>query len=1258
MAYRGHTSFENTQPDTANRNGSYFSSTRHTATFAARSKQLQERREAARNARRQQQDGAMETPQKKGDPGSFLSPRGTAAASPARYEGEGPGVNDENLEELAQGPVPEEKHIVLDAGWEAGDTDPLGLFKPEVTHEISLAVVSPPVLFPTWATLAPDGWGDSLSLGTVKEPLSGNILEERFPDVRELVEAAQAAAIQLWGEDGSGGKGGWPGQPLGTGNLLAWPSLMPSAARRSSMGAGKGPSGRALLELAAWDSLDDGTVRGRLGSDSGEWVRLAINSVRESLANVAQSVGEAGSVRLVEESSSPAALVDTALSFLPTAGGGCAGSKGASCRYFVRPRKSPYLEHDVSLVALSKQGGIAGALVSLYQRVAGGQSMKMVGWESTSIGSIPTTIYSKRIGLQRGASAILALLKAAEASGVVNPLAAATASDSSVSAESVAAAKKIVKAPPPLLRSMRSLIGTSADLFLAAPVSSGGYSHSSSSPSTNTPAPAILRIRVGGVEFRDHPIFTAEDYGASNLRGAFAEYERRRAHGIYAVDAADNRLRVLLEGVPGEFPLSLASHTAANPWVSESHDALASRGVKILSALESRVEAVASCSEAMEKVWRRWVSLQSTRSLAEKLGRGVEEARADAVRAGQKSAAQKMVNPAAVAGLAALPHSTLKLEVFQGGAFTGGGGKSLGDHGNGLPPTLELISRTLHSFRERLAELNSKEWEALKVAGHASGGDSPRTGALTPAISAALTNPPPLTLANADFLASASHAGACMAAARLLEEFEKLESRLRRGSERMGAGWGLGDIGSGCAHLAGLFEAAEAGVGANPTFGGAGRNLPGAIDFVFRLSADAATRAANDEFRGLVASTVSSSPLPLLVKPTRALSRRRKAARVALALCLNGKVVALSEPSHFPPPSFLAEFDFDVSLRLWRRPRSLSIKIIDASSPLWPLLSTLGLLDLGIGSSTLGEVLIPIPGAADMGEVGGGGAPQQGESAGFLMGAFEPVRGIFSFSCTQPMDEDACVWNPSVPPPQPQRPKQQQMNLSTSGEGSGQEGQEQDSESGVSEGAATADGSNAMTIPTLPPPSGSPFAAMGFLSSRQIAGDIAVTVFWEPTEEELKGDAPLSNPGAAGESDVWELKTPDAVVPSSVAGEEKTQPTLSVLGGIVSALGDAVRGRIGVVDPAKKILVGARSGRSGGKLQTPTSLTSQLTLLADLSSVAITKVLMPRWDAFSGEEGGGGGVAAMGLGGVGGGHPLWIRYFNTQQRGPGGWKQH
>ena len=104
---------------------------------------------------------------------------------------------------------------------------------------------------------------------------------------------------------------------------------------------------------------------------------------------------------------------------------------------------------------------------------------------------------------------------------------------------------------------------------------------------------------------------------------------------------------------------------------------------------------------------------------------------------------------------------------------------------------------------------------------------------------------------------------------------------------------------------------------------------------------------------------------------------------------MNGAVVAVSQPQPLCPPSWITHMAFDVSIQLWRRPATLSIRIAECSG--WAAAV------LGAGEP-LAEVMVPIP---------GGAAASSGEEGGYLMGAFEPIAGAFSFSASQPMVKPA-----------------------------------------------------------------------------------------------------------------------------------------------------------------------------------------------------------------------------------------------------------
>lgn len=600
------------------------------------------------------------------------------------------------------------------------------------------------------------------------------------------------------------------------------------------------------------------------------------------------------------------------------------------------------------------------ASTPFYDEATGSYSSRMssVGGSSFDEGAVPAREY--------------ALLQELRAADLQEGMAAG------VSAQVLAAAAD----PLPAIRIARPLTGNAVELALAGV------------------EPAILQVEVAGVAFRDHPLFSREDYLATGLKGLYTEYARRmRANRVAPLDAT---LRSLLSytltnagpalSTPGP---GYMSHGGAVRRVydfeSDSLTELCARVSAVLEALSARHEDVTGASEVMVKLWSRWCDLQSVRAST-----GMTLTR---IRLDMREVTQ-------------LPYGM--------------------EDGVAVPaPALHPILYATACMLDRLNVLATEEQAALTEEGLGQ--------------------------------AHVQHEGldSVAIAHRLIDAGSKMLTRIADGEQKYGKGYGCGGLGSGVGHLPGVLT--RPGMPVEYPF-------PGAREWVARLLHD--EQVTPDE----------SPAVHKLEKQRRAMVR---ATWLCTEVLVNGRLVARSAPAQLHLPDFTAPAAVSASIRLYRRPASVAVRVCDVSS----LFSSL------VGATILSEVLVPIPGHANLRrgngiDVGGAGDGEEGVAT-VPTSAMEPVGGVFEFSCTQPMAD------PYYSPQDPTRAEVQAAAIAQEEASGGLRGRLV----GWGLAAPAASSTNGGPASALPLMAGNaPAAGSGFTHTRLTCGFVGVTAAWQAPE--------------------------------------------------------------------------------------------------------------------------------------------------------------
>jgi hypothetical protein len=415
----------------------------------------------------------------------------------------------------------------------------------------------------------------------------------------------------------------------------------------------------------------------------------------------------------------------------------------------------------------------------------------------------------------------------------------------------------------PLLRVVRPLAGDALELALGNSV------------------PALLSVSVDGVHFRDHPLFSKEDYLASGLKSLFGEYVRRMRSGAALTSSLDSRLRALLsykivllslqggEGRANE-DLALASIVSkggAEDVVKRVYDfeadvqlsQLCARAGAVLESLSTRYAEVTACAQLMKKIWNLWMQIQAERAVT-----------------GQTLTRVRMEATELAVGIA----------------------------GAEPPPLYDSLVATADLLDE------------LKRFTQSSKADRSQ--------------------------------GDTIVADRLVAEGTRLLETIRSYEYEEGLGSGCGGVGSGVCKVLNLVENAErnyASSSAGASISAVSTGLtsitksqlpfPGAREFVLELTNDG--------------SITPYSQINPFERKRRDLIDKT---HIMVEVLVNGRAVASSLPSKLSFPEFTADCQIAAVVKLHRRPASVAVRILDASSHFRFL----------IGAPIISEVFVPVPG--------------------------------------------------------------------------------------------------------------------------------------------------------------------------------------------------------------------------------------------------------------------------------------------------------
>lgn len=775
--------------------------------------------------------------------------------------------------------------------------------------------------------------------------------------------------------------------------------------------------------LAAYPALalmDDGLVKGRAAAvGSGNLRRLAQRELREYAhaahrqSTTAASKGGEASVISALQGANPASFAKIAALVVPE-------PLGDPIDAFVgRITSSAAASASSSSPAAGNNSGPAMSTVGAIRSTIGAESMVQ--------GAVSASEYQARLELQSHAH---------DKGGGRRP----DAPDGSAGADGAATQL-------PLLRIVRPLAGDATDLALA------------------NATPATLNISVGGVAFRDHPLFSREDYLVSGLKSLYSEYGRRMRSGNVA--ALDMRLRALLAytmvpAVGGDGRRSGSSpaqqHAIDNeqtgsgdviPVYDFENDGLSdlcARCGAVLEALNQRYEEVIGASDVMRRLWSTWRNLkierESTRMTLTSARLEVRE-----VNAGSSGNGVDASTPVAA-------------QQYQ--------------YQQQRPPALHPILYATACLLDRLKVVIG---EISAAAGYASGSDGD-------AAQGPSTGWPSSSTSSASDLAIAG---------RLWATGSTLLTQIHEGEQRFGRGYGCGGLGSGVADVSDMVMTATAHTAPSSNGAVAPTGMlalqdagqlnqqhqqyayPAAREFVLRLHGDEVITA--------------DALVPVQERQRRAAIRNTW---VCTEVFVNGRPVAKSAPARLQYADFTAPASLSAALLLFRRPASISIRVCDCSSAFSVL----------IGPSTISEVLIPVPGQADLSSLSrngnnrhnagsGGAALDEGGLMSLPTSAIEPVIGTFEFSATQPLQRPSFVPDPMVT-----------------------------SSGAANAGAGVGVASLAPAVALVASGSGAPSQGLssGFQHQRLTSGSVAVSCAWQAPEHSDTGNKGISSAVQAGVS--------------------------------------------------------------------------------------------------------------------------------------------
>jgi hypothetical protein len=254
--------------------------------------------------------------------------------------------------------------------------------------------------------------------------------------------------------------------------------------------------------------------------------------------------------------------------------------------------------------AVARPLGGAAAPVRWMLRTASGSAAP--GCESALRGALGARPWALLLEMRASAAALEAAAFAAAANagyddnGVrLSPAAALALVDASATPAALASAAALLAARLPLLRVAAAARGDE--------LADARHGKSAADES----ATALLHVRVGGLVFRDHPLFSAEDFAASRLRGVFSDYARRLEVGGAAVARIDARLRALLAGASAG-----GADASGFDFFRDGLADLNARAANVLELLSARADEVTSVASLIKRAVKRAKELDVVRTSA------------------------------------------------------------------------------------------------------------------------------------------------------------------------------------------------------------------------------------------------------------------------------------------------------------------------------------------------------------------------------------------------------------------------------------------------------------------------------------------------------------------------------------------------------------------------------------------------------------------------------------------------------------------
>ena len=939
---------------------------------------------------------------------------------------------------------------IVDMGWGEAGAWPLS---EKVWGSTAAAAVpdlvktsTPLSVFNAWDTLMPDGHGATLAQFVVREPLALDAWGNIPANAALLAAAAAVSSASCATIQGKSSSSAWQ-EAAGIFSHRAEINAQPPSAAHP-----------ASLAVAAWAATTGGNSVTAAAAMNNSTNSVALRSaLREALTSFDANSNinfSTPTTSVLDDNADAAALVKAIADIQP---------------------------HSIGL-------GLAPARPN---HICVGTSAVTPGAESRDRGALDASPWSVLVDLRRDARALIAAANHKD-----GPPTDATKS-------SITAATSVLAVPLPLLHVSRAIV---LDTATSRDEGMGGGGDAASAKEIG----AQLRVRVGGIAFRDHPLFSREDWAASALRGAFQEYSRRMIIGGAALARVDARLAALLanalrSGEGGGGGGGGGGGTGYD-FDGDSLSDLAARAAAVLELLSIRHDEVTSAADVMRRVAVRAASLEDARIAA---GFKVTPLRLEAREV-----------PLENAGMVASQPRLYAILLAAGALF-------------------EVLASRATSAAAGMNAGTGRASSAARSSGGGGGG-----GGATDSENDTINETRRLRFAISDEVPSSLIA----TADRLVTEFRSFQRRIKGGEEEHGRGYACGGVGSGVSDDAGIVALCTHGEAALAS--ATGSNFPGAREFLLFLRADVECDA-----------TVPIDKLLRNALPPAEIRRRATIARtqVIVKIAVNGRDVAESMPTTITLPGFTVIANLDVSLRLRRRPTTLSVRIVEANS-----------IARWLGGAPMAEVLVPVPGAADdagarvwgVGRSGAGNklnAPPRAAAA-----AVVPVSGFFGFSASTPMSEPS--WIPEIIP----------SNTNTAL-------QSNDAEA-IARGAPT-------------------HSLLGFTHQRLLAGDVGCHVSWEPVASEME---------SYHDGEVALL--PPATVSAGTATNVGDRGAFAIAGAIVAAVGRTMRG-VSVLPRSQQTHVGIVQHNNNSPTGGGEGSSAEADLLTDLASVPVPRAAFMLADA-------------------------------------------